>query len=111
MSSKKRRVFAKGVLFLYIFISATFSLAHKDYVPLECKRAISSANGISHNLDSSGADFMCPAHNFAQSTTAADVREQSVSSPEAFSFIQILENPQYPARPQLTTSSRAPPQA
>ncbi len=111
MSSKKRRAVAKGVLFLYIFISATFSLSHRDYVPLECRRVISSANSVSHNLDSSGAAFVCPAHNFAQSTTAAEVHQQSISSPVNFSFIRLADIPQCLARPQLSASSRAPPKA
>jgi hypothetical protein len=111
MSPNRRRAVARGVLFLYIFISATFTLAHRDYVPLECKRVLSSANSVNHNLDTSGADLVCPAHNFAQSTTSADVHQQRISSPGNFSFVRLADIPPCLARPQLSASSRAPPKA
>lgn len=111
MSSKKRRTVARAVLLLYVFISATFNLAHRDYVPLESNRVLSSSNRLNHNLDSNGSDFVCPAHNFAQSTTGTDPFQKSLSSPTAFSFIRLADCPQYLARRQLSASSRAPPKA
>lgn len=109
MISPKRRALAKGVLFLYVFISATFSFSHRDYVPLESQRVISPVNLLWHYLDTDGGTFVCPAHLFAQSTTATDPQSRDFSSPKHFSFLRIVEQPQYLARPQLTASSRAPP--
>ncbi|MCL5021738.1 MAG: hypothetical protein M1339_08830 [Bacteroidetes bacterium] len=111
MRAKRRRTVAKGVLFIYVLISATFSFSHRDYVPLESKRVISSADALGHYLDTDGGSFVCPAHLFAQSTTATDTQSEYFSSHQRFSFLRIVEHPQYLARPQLTSSSRAPPQA
>ncbi len=109
MTARRRRAVGKWTLFIYVFISATFNFSHRDYVPLASTLVISRSHALDRYLDRNGGEFVCPAHLFAQSTTANEVRSQDFSSPKHFSFLRFLDRPQYLVRPQLTASSRAPP--
>ncbi len=109
MTARRRRAIGKGTLLIYVFISATFNFSHRDYVPLASSLVISRSHVLDRYLDRNGGEFVCPAHLFAQSTTATDPHSQNFSTPKHFSFLRIIDRPQYLLRPQLTASSRAPP--
>ncbi len=111
MSIEKRRTFAKAILIVYAFITATFPFSHKDCVPLGSRLSFLPGAISTQNLGSNDDSFVCPAHNFAQSTASTPVLEQDFTSPESFSFLRFS----IPGRISSDTSrrlfARAPPQA
>ena len=109
--SRWEKPYAKGILILYAFITVTFPLAHKDFVPLDVKRAFSPIDSHSNSLDSSASDFVCPAHNFAQSTTGTAALAQDFPSPKYFCFVKVEYHDHLFAAPGNSLSPRAPPQA
>lgn len=111
MSFEKRKAAARSILVLYVFITATFPLAHKDFVPLSSRLSFNPESALSRTTDIGDESFVCPAHNFAQSTTGITALAQDFSLLEEFSLPRIEE----PAQPffELSNSfsTRAPPQA
>ena len=110
MSFRKRKAVSRSILALYAFISVTFPLAHRDSVPLESGLSLTQVNtyqalGIDDN------DFVCPAHNFAQSTTGTPALEERFTAEVAVVLLPIVEHTEYFSTPTKTYSSRAPPQA
>lgn len=110
VSSKKRKTYAKGILVLYAFITVTFPLAHKDFVPLEGSLTVTPANSLNHALDINDNDLVCPAHNFAQSTTGTAALAQDFSSVEDVTILEAEYHDQFVAAPAKNLSTRAPPQ-
>ncbi len=111
MSSRKRKAAAKCILVLYAFITATYPFAHKDFIPLRNNLAIMAANSLYHSLDVNDNDLVCPAHNFAQSTTGTAALAQDFSSVEDVTILEVEYHDQFVAAPANNLSTRAPPQA
>ena len=111
MFLKQSNVFAKTILIQYAFITVTFPLAHRDYVPLGGRLIVSPAGSLSNTIDSNASDLVCPAHNFAQSTTGTPASNQAFVSQTTVSFLRIDERTEIFIQPRRTFSSRAPPQA
>ncbi len=111
MSFKKRKATARSVLVLYAFITVTFSLAHKDFVPLESGISLTPVNALHHALDASDNDLVCPAHNFAQSTTGTAAFSQNFTPPDYFSLLEVELLDHLFTPPLHNLSTRAPPQA
>ena len=111
MSPKNRRLVAMGLTLLYVAISATFELSHVDYVPLDSRRVLTSADPIHRIVDEVGGDFVCPAHTFAQSTHSSGVNFFIFASHEHFSFLQSEEHLFTPSVPHHLSRTRAPPQS
>jgi len=110
MSFRKRKAAAGNIVVVYAFITVTFPLAHKDFVPLENGFDLIPINNLYHALDLDHNDFLCPAHNFAQSTHGAGVESYHILAPQNFSFIWIEQFIQYVSAPSRLASTRAPPQ-
>ena len=110
-SFKRQKVFAISILVLYAFIILTFSLAHRDFVPLRGNLTITPVNSLYHALDANENDLGCPAHNFAQSTTNTPALSQHFSSPENFFFLKIDQHDYIFSASVYNLSTRAPPQA
>ena len=111
MHLKRNRAFAKAVLVLYVFITATFSLDHKDFVPLEGQLYFVSQTGPYQAVDSNEFELICPAHNFAQSTTGTPASSQEFISQTEISFLPASRIIWHFSEPSRSYSSRAPPQA
>ncbi len=111
MISKKRKAAARSILVLYVFITATFPLSHKDFVPLSGRLSLTSDRALSRVSDISDENFMCPAHNFAQSTTAIGVVAQNFPLLEELDLPRTEEPSQPFFEPSESFSTRAPPQA
>jgi len=111
MSFEQRKATARIVLFVYAFITLTFSLAHRDFVPLDGNLTITPVNSLYHALDASDNDFVCPAHNFAQSTTSTAALAQELAPPECFSVVPVEHYCHLFTAPSHNLSSRDPPQA
>ncbi len=111
MLTKKRKAAAKCVLVLYVFINATFSLAHRDYVPLEGELFYTPTNALYHPLDINDDDLVCPAHNFAQSTTSIPASSLHLTFEVVVFFLQTQEQIEHFIEPIRNHSTRAPPQA
>ena len=111
MSSNKRKSIAKGVLLLYALISVTYPLAHKDYVPLSSQFCFSRNDFSSHSATPDADDFVCPAHQFAQSTTSPAIARQIFNPQITFFFLRIGIHVEHFVEPLRSLSTRAPPQA
>ncbi|MFZ1081792.1 MAG: hypothetical protein WAO19_07690 [Candidatus Kryptoniota bacterium] len=111
MSLKKRKTAARVTLAFYAFITVTFSLAHKDFVPFESGLSLTPVNPLYHAFDASDDDFVCPAHNFAQSTTGTAALAQVFAPPEYFSIFRTEFYCHLFTAPSHNLSSRDPPQA
>jgi hypothetical protein len=111
MSFKKRRTYARSIIILYAFITVTFPLAHNDFVPLDVRLSLYPVDFHSNSVDSNANDLVCPAHNFAQSTTGTAAFTQDVPSLEHFSFLEAEHHDHLFAAPAYNLSARAPPQA
>lgn len=107
----KRKIFAKSVLALYAFITVTFPLAHKDFIPLESKVVLNPTDCLPHVEDSSANELVCPAHNFAQSTTSTPASSQGFASQISVFFLQLAEQTEHFIEPTQNYSTRAPPLA
>jgi hypothetical protein len=107
----KRKIFAKSVLALYVFISVTFPLAHNDYVALDVRLSLSPIDSNCNSLDSNTNDLVCPAHNFAQSTTGTAALIQDFSPTEDVAVLRVEQHDHLFAAPANDLSTRAPPQA
>jgi len=106
-----RKAAARGILALYAFITITFPLAHRDFVPLENGLSLIPVNALYHALGIDDNDFVCPAHNFAQSTTGTPALERRFTAEVAVVLLPIVEHTEHFSCPTKTYSSRAPPQA
>jgi len=111
MSLRKRKTVAKAVMVLYVLISATFSLDHKDFVPLEARLFISTSRGVFQEIDNVGDTFVCPAHNFAQSTASCAVSHDRVELCRSYFFFRIERRVHLPFSTPDRYSTRAPPEA
>ena len=111
MSFEKRKAVAKVILLLYAFVISTFSLDHKDFVPIGGRLFISPFNTVGRSIDSNGDNFVCPAHNFAQSAHGPVAASHVFSSQKDFSFLHVVEYDEYVAAPARNFSTRAPPEA
>jgi len=111
MSSKRRKAAARGVIILYAFITATFSLAHNDYVPLDAQLTFCPTDFNSNSVASDANELVCPAHNFAQSTTGTAALSQNFSSSEDATILKVEHHDHIFAPPARNLSVRAPPQA
>lgn len=109
-SFDKRKAAAKYTLCLYAFITVTFPLAHRDFVPLESGKTIIPANPLQHPLDADN-DLGCPAHNFAQSTHGMAAVTQEFSSSERISILKVWHHDCLFSTQLNNLSTRAPPQA
>jgi len=110
MSTENRKTYAKSILLLYALITVTFPFAHKDYVPQESTYVIRSLESSSQAVDSNN-DLVCPAHNFAQSTTGTAALSPDFLSQEVFHVVHFIERFKLSAEPSGNLSTRAPPQA
>jgi hypothetical protein len=110
-SFKGRKTFAKGSLFLYAFITVTFPLAHRDFVPLEGNLNLVAVNSPYHALDIDDNDLVCPAHQFAQSTTGTPVSNQIFTSQATVFILPISKQTEHFIEPTASHFTRAPPQA
>ena len=111
MSFSNRKKYAKGILTLYVFITITFPLAHNDYVPLNATLSLSSADFHSGSVDSNLNDLVCPAHNFAQSTTGTAAPVHNFKTPQRFFYFKLHDLSRVDATPVNALTTRAPPEA
>ena len=111
MSTDARKTISKITLLFYVSITITFSLAHRDFVPLDGTLTITPVNCLYHALDASENDLVCPTHNFAQSTTSTAALAQEFSPPEYFSIVSAEYYRHLFTAPSHNLSSRDPPKA
>jgi len=111
MRLSTHKAFGKTLLFVYAFITASYPLAHEDFVPLDCYRYLISADSASHPVNSDANDFVCPAHNFAQSTTGTPAVTPRFDSPVSVKFLPSWAEIDHFVEPVHAPSSRAPPLA
>ncbi|HUI30250.1 MAG TPA: hypothetical protein VLX91_08530 [Candidatus Acidoferrales bacterium] len=111
VSYDKRKAAARSILVLYAFITVTFPLAHRDFIPLEGKLIFSPFDYHSGSVDSNLSDLFCPAHQFAQSTTSPAIARQIFNPQITFFFLRIGNHVEHFVEPLRSFSTRAPPQA
>ncbi|HEY9165533.1 MAG TPA: hypothetical protein VIS48_05175 [Candidatus Kryptonia bacterium] len=111
MYLKHHKAVAKTILVLYVLITATFSLDHKDFVPLEGQLDFNSQPGSHHVVDANDFELTCPAHNFAQSTTGTPAISHEFISRTEVSFFPTGRISRHFSEPTRSYSTRAPPQA
>ncbi len=109
--SKSRKTFAKSILALYALITVTFPFAHRDFVPLQGNVGLNPIGCLSHFEDSNANELVCPAHNFAQSTTSTPASTQGFASQTTVFFLELPEQTESFVEPAQNHSSRAPPLA
>lgn len=110
MSFRNRKAAARIILFLYAFITVTFQLAHKDFIPLESNLTLTPVSPLCHALDINDNELVCPAHNFAQSTHGTAAVTQSFSSSERISILKVEHHDRLFSAQLSNLSTRAPPQ-
>jgi hypothetical protein len=110
-SFKRQKVFVRSVLVLYAFITVTFPLAHRDFVPLKGAVKIIAVSSLCHALDVDENDLVCPAHQFAQSTTGTPVSNQISTSQTTAFILPPSKQTEHFIEPTSSYSTRAPPQA
>ena len=111
VSFKRQKRYAKGILLLYGFITVTFPFAHNDFVALDVKLSLSPIDFHSNALDSNTNDLVCPAHNFAQSTTGTAALILDFSPTEDVAVLRVEQHDHLFAAPANDLSTRAPPRA
>ncbi len=111
MLLKRQKRIAKGILLVYLVIISTFELAHKDFVPLGGTLHISPLDSITHSIDTVDGYFVCPAHNFSESTHGPVAASQIYIPSTNVTFIRIEKDTEPPFITLQDFSARAPPQA
>ena len=111
MPKELHNTIAKFVLTLYAAISVIFPLAHKDGFAPESHPVFSNTDETASAFHAVDSDIICPAHQFAESTTGTPVSSFTIFSPARVSFLIVLRQPECIVAPLRNLSSRAPPLA